>query len=677
MIDARRTALLWLMRQRWIPAVLLAFNCLGADTPKTLVLPPVWHWSNPTPHGADVFALIHSRTNGTFVEACEQGQIFSSDDGVSWTPLQSHTTADLQAATFLGGRAVITGEAGAILFSDDLYNWFLVDLSITNWLEGVAASSNLVVAVGDSGAIFTSADAATWQPVVSPFTNWLTGIAYGSNTFVTVGYNGLIATSKDGVSWTTVSSNTKTNLLNVAWLFNQFMAVGAGGVTLASSNGASWHAVTNGATNSLYGVAGGTNIALVAGISQLFLDQTNKWSNQLTGPVSAAAPSGNYYADVWTVNSTNAFVTAGETGLEAISYNFNGSLTWSTPTSTVRSWLWQVMRTPAYYVTVGNYGTIMTSADGIAWEVEYVPPAVTNSVLLGVGGSSNLLLAVGTRGTVLWGTNAFLWNSIPAPTTNDLEGILFDGQYMICGGNGTILTSANGTNWTKRTTPTTSFLSSIAQYPGGWLAVGENGAIVTSTNRTNWKAQGVLTTNWLSSVSYLNGVLIATGENGTILTSTNATVWTVQNSGVSSWLNSADFVTNTWFIAGNDGTILGSQTLNAWARFPTLTAQPLYGLAHNQVQLVAVGAGGVILRTLLIPPTNSVNIANYSVQSGNAVFLFTGVPDQQFFLQSSSDLQTWSQGPLLEFIDNTGTLLYVQPQTNSASALFYRAQAVQ
>jgi hypothetical protein len=391
-----------------------------------------------------------------------------------------------------------------------------------------------------------------------------------------------------------------------------------------------------------------------------------------------AAPNWNYYADLWTTNADNAYIATGETGMEVVSTNVNGALAWTNPTPTVRSWFWHVARMPDYYVTVGNYGTIMSSADGIDWELEYVPASVTNSVLLGLGGSSNLLLAVGTRGTVLWGTNAFLWNAITPPTTNDLEGVLFEGtEYVLSGGNGTILTSSNGTNWTKRSTPTTSFLSSVAEYPGGWVAVGENGAILTSANRTTWKAQPAITTNWLSAVAYMGGVLIAVGENGTILTSSNATAWTVQNSGVSCWLNAVDFVTNTWFIVGNAGTVLGSQTLSEWADFATLTLQPLYGVAHYQGQLVAVGAGGVILRSLLIPPSTPVAIADFSAQSADDVFLFTGQPDQQFFLESSADLKTWNQGPLLEFYGSTGTLIYVQPQTNASPALFYRTSAVQ
>ena len=100
----------------------------------------------------DIFGV--ARSQGAYVQVGEAGQIFTSDDLVSsnsWRAQNSHTTASLQAATFLGGRCIIVGEAGTVLFSDDLFDFYLVDLNTSNWLESVAVSTNLAVAVGDNG----------------------------------------------------------------------------------------------------------------------------------------------------------------------------------------------------------------------------------------------------------------------------------------------------------------------------------------------------------------------------------------------------------------------------------------------------------------------------------------------------------------------------------------------
>ncbi len=666
-----------------------------ADSVANEILPPIWHWSNPTPSGADIFAAV--RSEGAYLEAGEAGQIFTSSDLVStntWTPQQSFTTASLQAATFLGGRCIIVGEAGTVVFSDDLSSFYLVDLGTTNWLESVAASTNLAVAVGDNGAIYTSAEGANWQSVTSGYTAWLAGVAYGRGSFVTVGEGGFAATSTNGADWTKVTSFTKKNLNWLAWEGGQFMAVGDDGVTFTSPTGSSWSKVTTGATNYLYTTTGNTNAALVAGDLELWAKESSGWSNQCSSSLAAPAPDWTYYTSVWSTNTTNAFVVCGEAGMTAIGAQTSGGYRWRTPTETVRSWLWQVARLPNTYVpftnfgmvlsstnsyvAVGNYGTVLSSPDGYAWTVELVPSAISNSVLLGVGGSTNLLLAVGTQGTLLAATNSFYWTLMPAPTTNDLEGVFFDGtNFLLCGDNGTVLTSTNGTNWVQASTPSSVFLSSITAVPGTAVAVGEDGTILSSPDLINWTQQQV-GSNWLSEVAYLNGALVAVGNYGTILTSYDATNWIPRSSGTTNWLNAVDYLGGTWFVAGNQGTVLGSPDLTNWVAFPTLTSESLYGLAHDQGQLVTVGADGVVLRSQIIPPSTPVNIASFAQASGQNVFLFTGQLDQQFFLDSSTNLVNWTQGPLLEFDDDTGTLLYLQdPVTNAPPFVYYRTEAVQ
>ena len=635
-----------------------------------IILPPIWRWSNPTPHGANVYDMAY--IGGTYVQVCECGQIFTSEDAQNWLPPESGTTLALRAITLLGGRVVITGESGTVLVSEDLKDFYSVGVNTTNWLEGVAASSNSVVAVGDNAAIYVSTNGVSWQPVTGlSFNYWLSGVAYGTNTFVVVGENGFIATSPDGTVWTPRTSGTTTYLNGVTWVSNQFMAVGEGGKAFTSQNGITWQAVTTGATNALYAASGTTNSLLVAGNFELRLRETASWSNELSAALLSPAPSWPYYATLW---DAAGYFAAGSTGLTTESYKTNGTTQWYTGTNSIHIWLWQVARTPSNYVAVGDLGLILTSPNGIDWDVELTPASATNSVLLGVGGSTNFFLAVGSQGTVLWATNTFLWNALASrPTTNDLQGVCFDGsRFILCGGNGTILTSENGTNWTRRTTPTNVFLMSVETFPGGLVAVGDSGVILTSLDSTNWVRQPSGTTNWLSQVRYLNGQLLAVGENGTILVSTNGTSWTARTSGLSSWLNAADYVDGVWFIAGNQDTMLISTDTTNWVNSGTITMKSLYGLVIYQGQLVTVGSEGVIIRSQLIPATTPVNISSYARVSGEDIFLFTGQPDQQFYLNSSTNLSTWSQGPLLELLGSSGTLLYSSSVATNAPQRFFR-----
>jgi len=662
---------------RFFAALVLAWLATATVAAAALALPPLWRWSNPSPHGANI---VDQTTVGTLtVQVGERGQIFLSDDWRTWSPRDSGTMLAFRGATFFKGRLVITGEAGAVLVADNPWDFSGIMLGTTDWLESVAASDTRVVAVGDNAAIYTSTNALNWQRVTPGFSNWLRSVACGGDVFVAVGEGGLIATGttggQGGMSWQVRTNGAARNLNRVAWMGDHFLAVGDGGKAFSSPNGVSWSAVATGATNYLFAAAGTTNSHLIAGTSEARLaENSGSWSDQLSATLPAPVPAWTYYSGIW---NNGYYLLAGQTGLcvEGSKTNEITPTRWQPLAESVRTWLWSVARTPSHYVAVGDYGTILTSPNGIDWDMELIPDTVTNSVLLGVGGSSNLFLAVGSQGTVLWATNVFLWNKLsPAPTANDLQGVCHDGsQFILSGGNGTILTSATGTNWTLRSTPTSSFLMSVANFPGGLVAVGEEGTIITSTNNgANWGTQTSGTTNWLSQVRWLNDRLIAVGANGTILSSFDGVQWNTDASGTTAWLNAAEYLDGAWFIVGNQGTVLGSPNATNWTSFGTITRKSLYGVAIHEGQLITVGTEGVVIRSQLVPDPAPIQIADYDRASGFDVFLFTGGVDQQFRLQSSTNLVDWEDGARLEFLDGTGTVLYVEESGEAAGRMFYR-----
>jgi len=410
----------------------------------------------------------------------------------------------------------------------------------------------------------------------------------------------------------------------------------------------------------------------------VFLSESGgSWLSQVATSLTAPAPEWTYYS---ALRRSDYYLLAGRSGMmvEGVRTNLAEPMKWQPLRESVRTWLWSVARTPTHYVAVGDHGTILTSPNGIDWDLELVPLSVTNSVLLGVGGGPNLLLAVGSQGTVLWGTNVFLWNALaPKPTEHDLQGVGYDGdRFVLSGGNGTILTSPDGTNWTEQTTSTTAFLMSVARFPGGWVTVGEDGVILLGTDDgAEWTPQSSGTTNWLSQVRWLNDRLIAVGENGTILESRDGIEWLSRNSGTSAWLNAAEFVADTWFIVGNQGTVIVSLDAVNWSNVGTLTRKSLYGVTIHEGRLVLVGSEGVILRSQLLADPTPIEIASFSHTSGMNLFLFTGAADQQFRLQSSPDLATWTDGPMLEFLDSSGTAIFTETiGTNAFTTQYYRAR---
>ncbi|HYG36318.1 MAG TPA: hypothetical protein VEC99_16110, partial [Clostridia bacterium] len=95
-----------------------------------------WRWSNPAPHGGNVFDMTYGF--GLAVQVAERGQIYTSEDLVFWTPRDSGTTNSLRAVTFFGSRLIITGERGTVLYADSLDAFGRIGLGTSDWLEGVA-----------------------------------------------------------------------------------------------------------------------------------------------------------------------------------------------------------------------------------------------------------------------------------------------------------------------------------------------------------------------------------------------------------------------------------------------------------------------------------------------------------------------------------------------------------
>jgi hypothetical protein len=570
----------------------------------------------------------------------------------------------------------------------------------------VTGSTQVLVAVGDNGAVYTSTNGMSWKRQNSSTTQWLRGVAFGNNTFVAVGENGFIATSPDGTNWTKRASGTPAHLNRVAYAPLQFTAVGDGGVTLTSiDNGVLWLPESPGATNDLFHCASGDATRIVIGDHEVRLQNALGWSDQIAQ--SNGPPAWTYYANV---GRPEFFLIAGRTGMIAEGYSTNDSPYYWLPTSdSIRQWLFDVTFAGNLYVAVGDRATVMTSDDGVDWSLELVPDSVTNSVFLGVGGTTNLLIAAGNQGSLLIspyaetnitvtntvGTNVVVtnqtvstfgvnWYAIePRPTTNDLQGVgFFAGLYLVTGDNGTVLTSPDGTNWTVRQTRTTALLGSVAASPTTVVAVGDSGTILASPDAANWSLEVSSTTNWIYRVRYLAGRFIALGQNGTLLTSTDGTNWTARTSGTTKWLNDVSWVDGVYFAVGNQGTLLTSTDAVNWTNRGLITLKSLYAAATDGAQLVTVGIEGIILRSRIVPDLTPVSILSYSrfessdPGSTDNLFLFGGHTDQQFTFDSRADLNTnvWMTGPQLEVYDSSGTFYYLEtiPDTNAPPLQFYR-----
>jgi hypothetical protein len=708
----------------WISLLLIESPLAAGNTNLAL------RWSSPAPFGNDVADLAY-RSNRVYTAVCDHGQVYVSDDALSWRRRSPGVTNSLRCVTYMGNRILAGGANGAILWSDDEY-FTTVDLLTTDWLEGAAASTNLAVAVGDHAAIYISSDGASWSRINPGFTNWLRSVAYGGGTFAAVGEKGLIATSVDGQTWKRRSIPGLTAGLNrVVWDGSRFAAVGERGTAITSTDatGITWRAIkSTGATNDLFALAfdsSGTELAVGDGV--VFLGAVTfanfQWTSE-TSSGNSPAPAATYLCALWDGSKillgAEAGVIVSGQGPDA-----SGHYDWTYDTNSVHSSIWDMTvastletnRTPylsqgqvsyqtnqvtnTFYAAVGDDAVLLQSSSGAFWPLAFAPASAAGLSYYGIGASSNLLAAVGSAGTISISPNIYAsvivtnyltngpssaivittnsrstmglaWYAAKSPVKTDLQGICFsNGVYVATGDAGVILTSADGTNWVTRKSGLANFLSSIATWPGGWIAVGSAGSLVTSSDAVNWVSKPLPTTNWLWRVRWLAGRLQVMGQNGALFTSTNASSWTSVNTGVTAWLDDMASVGGSLYLAGDGGVLLNSDDGYAWQPINSTTSSALYALGTLDGQLAAAGAGGSILRAQVTPFPNPVQILQWPTQGSDNLFLFAGHLDQQFQVGHSTNLVDWIGSRTLEITDPAGVLVWLDSNTNDDGKQFY------
>jgi hypothetical protein len=217
----------------------------------------------------------------------------------------------------------------------------------------------------------------------------------------------------------------------------------------------------------------------------------------------------------------------------------------------------------------------------------------------------------GDSGTVLLESYNNFWAKQQTGTSNDLLGILEEGngQIVAVGEAGTIIL---GGSWHDQVSNTVKTLRAIAFGGGLFVAVGDSGLILTSPNDTTWTNQISGTTKCLRSVGHPGGYFTAVGDSGTILTSLDGIVWTNQTSGTIKNLNAVSSgnlfgggsIRGIKTVAiGDSGIILtSSDSGKTWNSQTSGTTNTLWGifclgddLNGHWLFYITVGAQGTIL----------------------------------------------------------------------------------
>lgn len=271
----------------------------------------------------------------TLVTVGDSGVILNSPNGMADAWIDASVANAPQALTGVtwenvNSQFLIVGAGSTVLIGDGT-NWNRENLSNLPGalnLEDVAWLGDRYIAVGKSGAIVTSnGDGSVWtlqDAGANVATTSLNAVANNNDRIVVVGTKGTILNSVDGSSWEELPNSTNNDLNDISWDGSQFTVVGSNDTILTSPDGITW-------------------TSHIPGTSDINFVAATQWDSAL--PQSPV---------LGTVGSAGTFVVSpdGDPGIIIRTGTTAqlGGMTWVDDGVT-----------PAYFVIVGNDGTVLTN----------------------------------------------------------------------------------------------------------------------------------------------------------------------------------------------------------------------------------------------------------------------------------------------------------------------------
>lgn len=176
--------------------------------------------------------------NGASVTVDNTGAVRTSAGGENWAISMAGLGPGIDGLAYGNGIFVAVGGM-AIFTSTDGIAWTPRVSGTTRSLYGVRFILDRFWAVGESGTMLTSFDGVTWTPKTSGTADLLYDIAYGANRFVAMGRYGIL-TSSDGQVWSVTNQEGNSDVVRIAYGNHRFIALDAYGTILTSSDGVTW-----------------------------------------------------------------------------------------------------------------------------------------------------------------------------------------------------------------------------------------------------------------------------------------------------------------------------------------------------------------------------------------------------------------------------------------------------
>jgi hypothetical protein len=299
----------------------------------------------------------------------------------------------------------------------------------------------------------------------------------------------------------------------------------------------------------------------------------------------------------------------------------------------------------------------------------WVNPLPQGNDLNDVTYAKGIFVAVGDFGTVITSSNGIDWQLQKTPTLHPLDLICEgNGVFVAAGPSGSILTSSDGANWAAQTPFTTNAFTAITFGNSIFVLADAAGNTYTSAGGTNWSAweMGAGTNAiTITSIAYGNGEFVGAAGSGWVV-SRDGAHWSFTAAPENfSEVIEALFASGSFFLSASVVTMTGDEQYSNPAALQSTDGTNWTGAEINngrdfgEFVILAFGNGQFSgMFTGLLVPVNSFFVSSDFINWTNAG---VGMPSQPYAINAetfggglfvcvgalgtimtSSNLQSWS-----------------------------------